>query len=359
MANISEVAKLAGVSTMTVSRVMSGKGYVNENTRERVMQAVQQLGYYPNHLARGLVTKKSGIIGVLLTNMRNPVYSAMIYGINDRARESGYDILVSSCNTLAHAKQGVETMLNKQVDGMIILPIEFSEFDEHKYNMKSIDYNINWSLGFYSWLEDNILKSQEMRRKVIIAGGVLGDVTVRNVSSVDSDTMRGARLAAEYLLSKGHRRIGYIAHELDRGVWRKRTESFFLTMKAKSVPFDINYMERCQEDTNEAKKAAIRMLNAHPDITAILCANDVMAVGALFAAIELGRKVPDDLSIIGNDGTDIGELVCPRLTSVSGEFYEVGQVCVDLWKESINGAPPLQSLIEPKLVIRESVSNVL
>lgn len=355
MATINDVAKLCGVSSMTVSRVMSGKQNVSENTREKVQRAVEQLGYHTNHLARGLVTKKSGTIGVLLTNMSNSVYSAMIYGIGDRARERGYDILISNCNTPEHAIQGIGTMLSKQVDGIVLLPIEFSAFDEHRYNLRTVAMNLDRSVSFYSWLDQHILSQEEMRRKIVFTGNMTGNVEFKNVNVVESDVRGGACIAVEYLISKGHRKIGYLACKSDEGVWHKRTEGIFETLRYNNVSFDIDCMESCDDDAADAKRAAGLLLERHPELTALICGNDIMAIGAEFAAMERGLKVPDDISIIGNDGIDFGQMVSPALTSISIESYEVGRTCIDVLLNSIDGGEISRRRVNARLLERDSV----
>lgn len=358
MTRLEDVAREAKVSKMTVSRVLSGRNNVTDNTRNRVLDAVKKLGYRKNYIASGLATKKTSTIGVLLTNINNQIYSAVISGICDSAYKYGYSVMISLADTYQRAVKAIDNLLSKQVDGIFILPVEFSNKSANTNKLINTDCDQENIDKFYAWLNQQILRDQALAEKIIMVGNVTGQMDISNISTVGTDIELAAQYAIAYLLDNNHTEIGMIFHENQKGIWSTRKSTIERYYQGKSLRFLEKNVVYSNESNSSVKKAVKRLLKNNNSITAILCSNDFMAVGAIFACHELGLRVPEDMSIIGNDGIDYDEMVSPALTTVSIESYNTGIEAMRAFLEKEKNACLIKKLIKPRLIVRQSVRKI-
>lgn len=358
MATINEVAKRAGVSAMTVSRVMNGSTSVTECTRKRVLAAADELGYRPNLLARGLVTNRTNTIGVLVTNIVNPIYSVYISTIIEEANRGGYDVIIAAANERAGALQSVSSLLDKRVDGLILLSIEFR-------HMEQGGENLLLSLRDMEEFDREFEGFTDQGKKLNIPFVTLGRHDFTGTSGmVNLDYHTGARMAVDYLVEMGHRDIGFLMHTVtDRGIWMERYTGFGEAVARNGLTVRSHW-EIGTEDTIAAGfNAMLQLLDGPgPLPTALCCANDQMAVGATNAAASRGLRVPEDISIIGSDGNYLAANIYPPLTTISIQPEKAAAACFHLLEKLINGegeeARPLEALIPPKLIERSSVKRI-
>lgn len=356
MATLDDVAKEAHVSPITVSRVMNGSTAVRPETKERVLIAVKKLNYQPNLLARSLSANKMNSIGVIVTRVENPMYPLMISGIYKEAAVFGYDVILSCSHDLESAIKSVTTLMNKRVSGLIVLPIEFPLSKmKSPHNSQTSASDIGMMHEFATSFYDTVKQYKFDNYPVVVIGkqienGVSGRV-IENYYG-------GACMAVDYLVEKGHEKIGFVANYCKtEGIWGERYKGFFDTMEKHHLPVEKKWITYCDETIDSAKSAMSQILAniSHP--TAVYCANDTIAVGAINAVHDAGLSVPEDISVIGHDGNSFGEVVRPSLTTVAIYPDEIGKHAVRIFMDVINEEPGTDHVILPRIIERQSVKK--
>jgi LacI family transcriptional regulator len=304
--NIEDVARRAGVSVTTVSHALSGKRPVSALATARVRAAVEQLGYRPNALARGLRTRRSQTVALVIPDITNPFYPTLARGLQDAVGSAGYHVFV--CNT--DAQPGLEQELlddlaQRQVDGVVVVPFYLST--------------------------DDIAPHVEAGMAVVALGRRIDHP---RVDIVDSDNVAGAALAARHLVALGHTRIGLIAGTSPIG--EQRTHGFRRTLVEAGLPVGDDLLAQGAW-TREGGTQAAEALFERADPTALFAANDVMAIGAMDAAAAQGIAIPGDVSLVGYDDIDAARLVTPALTTVRNPAYEMGSAAAGLLMERLSG----------------------
>ena len=352
MIKLDDVAELSGVSAMTVSRVINNKGAVSDVTRDRVLSAVKKLNYRPNLVARGLATNKTNSIGVLVSRLENPVYAVIVAGINKYASECGMDIILGSGQDEEGLLKSANTLLNKQIDGLIVLPIEIRTKEKEYFQ-----YDVDAMNDFYSHFESIYMDAAQIGLPVVF----IEDHKLNGVCAwVREDYKNGAKLAVQYLYEKGHRKIGVVSHKIiDKGIWGERYLGFLEGLEEVGCTLNELYNETSFDSVDDAYEAGMRLFSRQEHPTALYCANDAIAVGVLNAAISSGLRVPEDISIIGHDGSLYSEISCPRLTTVSIRPFEIGRACMEQICMRLSGkeAPEVR-IIQPIIIEGKSVGSL-
>ncbi len=285
---IQEVAKRAKVSTATVSRTLNNPESVDPKTAKRVWKAVDELGYLPNTNARTLVSGRSRILGLIVSDITNPFFPELIKGLEDVGIREGYEILVSSTNyDSARMAVCVRRMLERKVDGVAIMT---SELEKH-------------------------LIDELDRRNVPMVFLDVGSVRT-NISNIRVDYAQGINEAVEHLLALGHRRIGFLAGPPDLKSARIRRTAFLRGLARFGVPEDEQLVETGNHKIDGGLQAMTRLLALQEPPTAVLASNDLTALGAMRAVRRAGLRVPEDVSIIGFDDILLSEFTEPPLTTV-------------------------------------------
>jgi LacI family transcriptional regulator len=323
---MSDVARLAGVSHQTVSRVLNNHPSVRPETRERVLKAVHQLNYRPNALARGLAGRRSRVIGVVSfdTILYGP--AATLLGIERAARAAGYGINIVTLERLDRAGMtaAIDALTEQSVAGVVIIaPMMTAAMAVH---------------GLPTGVP----------AVVVEAGGQVGELP-----SISVDHVTGARLAVEHLLSLGHETVWHLAGPRDWLEARDRVDGWrqALEQAGRRVPAVIggDWSPRTGYEVG-------RSLRERREVTAVFCANDHQALGLLRALHQGGVRVPEDLAVVGFDDIPEAEYLSPPLTTVRQDFDEVGRRCVATLLELLDGAGerPVPPAVEPILVVRDS-----
>jgi LacI family transcriptional regulator len=324
---IYDIARRAGVSIATVSHVINNTGRVGSTTREKVLRVIQELGYERNTLASALAGKNSYSIGFVVPDVNNMYFAEILRGAEDEAFRLGYSVLV--CNTdndvdkeLAYLK----TLRNKRMDGLIIAT-------------GSTPSNVVEDL-----MGDNI--------RVTAVSREIPDVSV---ATVMVDNFLGGYMAAQHLLSLGHHDIAFITEPLTIGSSRERLRGFETALRAEAPEARLYLSEDCGFGIQTGTRIATEFITNYP-ISAIFAANDQLAVGAMQACHQLGRRVPDDISIVGFDDTVLAKIVHPPLTTIVQPMYELGRRAASLTIACIEMHQQLTETIvlKPELVIRQS-----
>lgn len=330
--DIRTVAALAKVSIATVSRTVNGSPAVSDRLSKRVWQAIEQLNYFPNTHARTLVSGRSRLFGIIVENITNPFFPELIQSFEEVAVAHGYEILVSSSNSdPAILANCVRRMLERKVDGVAVL-----------------------SFG----AEEPVL-DQLVHRDIpmVLAEFRLGDP---KVSTILMDYNTGIRAAVNHLAELGHSKIAFLAgpHKLHSAITREN--DYCTAMEAAGLPIQKNWVIECDHTMKggAAGFGKLQKLSTRP--TAILCSNDMTAIGVLRAAYMEGLRVPDDLSVIGLDDIDFAEFTLPPLTTIRLSRSDLAQAAFEALRQQAEDPdnPKIQRefLVSTSLVVRESTA---
>jgi DNA-binding LacI/PurR family transcriptional regulator len=324
---MADVARLAGVSHQTVSRVINGSTQLRPETRDRVLAAIERLGYRPNTAARALVRGRSGVIGIIATASVEFGPASIHRTVEQAAREAGY--LASSVNLADQTREAldgaVEHLMNIGVEGIVMIA------------------------GHDAALE--IVRAQRSAIPFVVVEGDLS----KGALTVGVDQVTGARIATEHLLELGHREIVHVSGPLDWTEARARVEGWRAAMRAAGLrPAD----PILGDWTSRSGYAAGQAVCGMPEVTAVFAANDQMAIGVLRALHEGGKSVPGDISVVGFDDVPEAEFLIPPLTTIRQDFPAVGQRAIDVIRTAINGDElPTSPLLAPELVLRASTDR--
>lgn len=330
-ATIKDVAKLAGVSVATVSRVLNDLPGYSEETRAKVLNAVTELGYQPNAIARGLVNKRTQTIGVLFPSVSSAFSSEILHGIEEAAQEHGYSVVV--CNTAEDGKRTMkylQVLREKQVDGII--------------------------------LSSGVLKEEyyeTLRKMGIPVVLVASKSEYADIPYVKVDDHQAAYDACTYLIQQGHRRIGMIsgpAHDVIAG--EPRIAGFRAALADHGLPVDEAPVLDGRFSFAGGCKAAEELLRQAPEVTAVFAAGDEMAIGVISTALRLGVAVPAQLSVIGYDNLKLAEMSYPPLTTVAQPLAGMGRLAASKLLTRIEtGQPEASEFVPHQVVERGTVSR--
>lgn len=333
MVTIKDIAKQAGVSITTVSRALNGHDDVNEATRRKVADIAQQMGYSPNMAARSLIMKKTKTLGLLLSGItrystKDNIAFEVLCGMNDRAGELDYDLVLFSTTPQKQQTKSYKALCQERgVDGVMLMGIR---------------------------LDDPYLNE-------IIASDIaciLIDIPLKgpNVGFVTSDNVGGAYAATRHLLENGHRKIGFINGHHQAHVSIQRLEGYTQALKEYGIAVASDLLADGSFSENGGKEAAYQLLSRRPDATAVFCASDLMALGAIQAIRGLGMQIPGDISIVGFDNINLTEYCTPTLTTIHQNKYELGYQAAQMLIDLLEGRKVMPQLTLPtQLVRRESV----
>lgn len=330
-----DVARLAGVSRATVSYVLNGQanGRVPDETQQRVLDAIAELGYEPDARAQALRSGDTHTIGLIVPDIRNPHFWEHAEGVTQEARASGYHLLLSdTALDSEYARDIFKDLSRRRIDGLIIMGGFIDQSEEAK----------------------NIL-TMLLKRRLPIVELIDHDVDYQ-VDFVGSDYRAATEEVMSYLLSLQHRRIGMIYGVATPELAADRLQPYQDMLQAAGLPVDQELIARCGPTIEEGYRAALQLLNIPERPTAVIAINDLLAVGVLRAASDLGLNVPLDLSVVGYDDIHVADYLVPRLTTVSKNAVRVGREAVrQLLARIADPDLPYQKLsIPPRLIIRES-----
>jgi LacI family transcriptional regulator len=327
---VKDVAREAGVSLGTVSRVLAKNTTVNERIRQRVEQVIETLGYSPSSLGRSLRLNKSDIIGLVIPDITNPFFSDLAKHLEILASAAGYSVLLANTHDDPQAeKTQIQSLLGKVPAGIVIAPVSGS------------------------------LVSEKLPRDLVC---VTIDRPMKGHPLVSVDNIEGGRLAAAHLLDLGHRRIGYISGPGSTEVSLQRLSGFKDEIAKASTEIDVEVelaVVEGQFDYKSGEEMGRTLLSVAAGMrpTAIATANDQQAIGLLRCSRDMGINVPGDLSIVGFDDIPLASLVLPRLTTIRQPIQEIAEIAM----QAVLGRAAIEEpiLLKPFLVERESTARLI
>jgi DNA-binding LacI/PurR family transcriptional regulator len=335
MTTLDDVARHVGVTSATVSNVITGKGSVGENTRARVFAAIEELGYQPNLVARSLARKKTFTLALVLLTIANPFYAEIAEEIERVARQHGYQLLL--CNThkdTTIGREHLKALSSRWVDGLLVMGGSLS-------------------------VPDMLAASRRGQR---------GQPLVLSVPSeheqnaalpvVDIDFHHAGELVARHLLELGHHRTAVIVEAPSHVL---RLEGFRTALATSGVALPTEYVQYGDSTMQSGYQGAEALLALPIRPTAIFATNDLMALGAVEAALDQGLRVPGDLSVVGLDDIMLGAHVRPPLTTVAIPKQELAKEAIELLLRYIDGAEsePVALTVRPHLIVRHSTAAAI
>jgi len=325
---LKDVARVAGVSIATVSRVLNGHEYVSDETRHKVLSTVEELGYRPSQLAISLRTGKSRVFGLIISDIGNPYFASVVRGIEDIAYNNGYSIIL--CNSDEDPEKEelyINVFLDSSVSGAIVACAR----------------------------EDSVCS------KKLLDGSIPVVAMDRRISNLDVDTVvtnnvKGAYDAVTHLIEQGHRRIGYIGGPVHTTTGKERWEGYKKALMDHGVELDPELVKVGNFKQQSGQEAARELLNEEGRPSALFTANNLMTLGALNAIHEEGLKIPEQIAIVGFDDLPWAQSLDPPLTAVQQSAYELGRTAADLLIKRINKPkrPITNVTLDTNLIVRKS-----
>ena len=331
---IMAVATRARVSTATVSRVINGTARVNPETAKRVHEAVKALNFYPDSSARTLGSGRSGLYGLIISDITNPYFPELVKAFETVAAEYGKDVLIANTDyDPKRMEMCVARMLQRKVDGVAIMT---SELDERL-----------------------ILEFSHRQIPTVFMDTPTG---MQGVATVRVDYAAGVKEAMNHLISLGHERIAFISGPMGLNSAKQRAESFTQTLKKNGLMEGEGMMQEGNHRVDGGHEAMKRLLALEVRPTALLCSNDLTAIGAMGAIHEAGLRIPEDISIVGFDGIELSGYTQPALTTLHVPRSELAATAFRALlreREPVPGKPAskLEHVIQPRLLVRRSTAE--
>jgi LacI family transcriptional regulator len=335
MVTINDVAKLAGVSKSTVSRVLVNKIPVSRETKERVLKAIKEINYQPNMLAKGLKEGKTFTIGLIIPNITNPFYPAIARGIEDLANEKRYSVVL--CDTDENEDKEldyVKGLRNRIVDGLIICPA--SKSGKCIKELKADNFPV-----------------------VLLA---------RRIPGVEADTIlvqdfNGAYDMTNYLIHRGHRKIAIINGDTEIDNYKQRFEGYKAALADNDIPINNEFILNTDSSISmqESYDLINKLLSSGNIPTAVFATSDPKAIGAMKAIADRGYNVPGDISVVGFDNIEMAQFMTPSLTSYDQPTYRMGAMACERLLKLINSKRALKpnlTYIDGKIIERNSVAKI-
>lgn len=335
MITVKEVAKHAGVSAATVSRVINGANNVSPEIRKRVKESIKTLGYFPNNAARSLVLRHAGSIAVLLHNLHSPFYSDLIRGIEDGSESCGRDVIFCSLGKNQEKRDHyIQFLTNGTSDAIILYGSMFSDqpIIEHLY-----------SVNFPFLLVENNFQSLPVNQILI-------------------DNVEGARNAVEYLIDEGHSRIAHFMGSPNKKVNLERFNGYTQAMQKHGFPIEEDYIKNIFTDDDLAYRMAQELMQQPAGMrpTAVFCSSDRIASKAIQGILDLGFSVPADISVVGFDNqlTYDTSYKGPLISSVKQPLYEIGKDSIQYLAKILDGEQqtPFSKVYKTELVKLDTVA---
>ena len=324
--SVKDVAARSGVSFQTTSKVLNGKGSVSDVTRARILRAARDLGYVPNLLARSLVMHATRAVGLVASDFSDPHLSGFVVGAEQEARRRGYSVIITGVEgDGSGGGEALPALIERRVDGILLAAPDI-----------------------------------EAGRKRAVQGTLpvvsLHHVPVKVAAVVGCDDDHIGRLATSHLVARGHRRIATVIGPHGRFATKGRLRGYRQALEDAGLEFVPTLVGDGAGEIASAMAATTRLVELHPDVTAIFAQNDTMALGVLAGLRALGRSVPGDFAVAGCDDIDVAAYAAPPLTTVRVPFTRVGQEAMRVLLDMIegDGGPPLNVTLPVELVVRES-----
>lgn len=328
MATMKDIARLAKVSTSTVSHVINNSRFVSEEIREKVLRVVQELNYTPSALARSLKVKETKTIGMLVTATSNPFFAEVMAGVEQYCQQHHYNLIIATTNGDAERLQHhLQMLVQRQVDGLLLMCGDARLNVDDSLNIPLPMVVVDW------WF------------------------TELNADKIFENSISGGYLATKTLIEAGHRKIGIITGNLKKSLAQNRLEGYKKALVEANIPLNPNWIIESHFDFAGGVEGMNSLLSQPEKPTAVFACSDTIAVGAYQAVWQKGLTVPNDISIIGYDDIELAKYLSPPLSTISQPKVELGKLAVKtLLKRIRSKSTDFQTImLEPELVLRNSI----
>lgn len=331
---LKDIAAKAGVSVMTVSKVMRDEPDVSQATKARIRALAQQMGYVPDSLAQGLRTGATKILGLVISAVTNPIFARIVLALEERAHELGYDLIIAQHLLSAEREEAIiRRLLSRRVDGLFLSPV----------------YRLAPQAPAYD----------EIRARgtpTVILGHPAASFCAGLVS-VETEDQLGSASVTRHLIEQGHTRIAYFAGPAASPAAQERLDGYRKALREANIETDDRLVFIAGNSIEDGERAALQMLNEGARPTAIQTFNDMTAVGAANLLLNQGLRIPDDISIAGFGNILLSEYFRVPLTTVRQPKFRLGVAAMELMQKMLAGEPVASRRLEAELIVRASVGR--
>lgn len=318
---ISDVAKLAGVSPTTVSRVLNNRGYISEETRENVQKAMNELNYFPNDVARSLFNKRSNLIGIILPTTSNPFFGELTFHLENISASLGYKVLLcNSLNRIDKEEKYLEMLMRNQVDGIIVGTHNRGILNYHKQNLAVVAIDRNLS---------------------------------ETIPVVSSDNYEGGKIAIKLLIEKGCQTIIHINGQMELETPAMLRRNAYEDVMNNNGRTPITYEVPDVFDRQSQQQVISKIFDDYPNVDGVFASNDLFAASFITEAKKRGLDVPGQVKVVGYDGTETTQILLPELTTIQQPIASIAKTAIELLVKEIEGdfsEIPLETRLPVKLI---------
>ncbi|AEC17541.1 substrate-binding domain-containing protein [Gallibacterium anatis] len=331
MATMKDIARIAKVSTSTVSHVINNTRYVSDEIREKIMKVVNELNYTPSAVARSLKVKETKTLGMLVTATSNPFFAEVVSGVEQYCNQHHYNLIISSIDgNEQRLQQNIQTLIQKQVDGLLLM------YSDTRHAMVE-QLNLNLPIVVMDWWPTEL-----------------------NADKIYENSEFGAYLATKTLIEQGHKNIAIITGKLDKSLAHNRLLGYQKALQDAHLPINPDWIIESHFDFEGGVEGMKKLLQITPRPTAVFACSDTIAVGVYQVAWQQGLRIPQDISVIGYDNIMLAQYLTPPLTTIHQPKAELGKLAVETLLERIK-SPDLEyktTMLQPQLIWRASVAKI-
>ncbi|KGQ24074.1 substrate-binding domain-containing protein [Gallibacterium anatis] len=331
MATMKDIARIAKVSTSTVSHVINNTRYVSDEIREKIMKVVNELNYTPSAVARSLKVKETKTLGMLVTATSNPFFAEVVSGVEQYCNQHHYNLIISSIDgNEQRLQQNIQTLIQKQVDGLLLM------YSDTRHAMVE-QLNLNLPIVVMDWWPTEL-----------------------NADKIYENSEFGAYLATKTLIEQGHKNIAIITGKLDKSLAHNRLLGYQKALQDAHLPINPDWIIESHFDFEGGVEGMKKLLQITPRPTAVFACSDTIAVGVYQVAWQQGLRIPQDISVIGYDNIMLAQYLTPPLTTIHQPKAELGKLAVETLLERIK-SPDLEyktTMLQPQLIWRTSVAKI-
>jgi LacI family transcriptional regulator len=332
MVRLKDIAARAGVSVMTVSKVLRDASDISPATKARVRKLAEEMSYVPDSAAQTLRSRSTRLFGMIISAATNPIFARIVMAIEERAHEMGYEVIFAhSLNRTDREEACIRRLLARRVEGLFLSPV----------------YRLEQSAPIY----DELLR----RATPTVLLGARAAFCSQFVN-VEIEDMSASFAATQHLIQLGHKRIAYLAGPASSPAYRRRLEGYRRALREAGVEGDDRLIFNAGSTIEEGEKAALQMLNESPSATAVQAVNDLVAIGAATVFLNQGLKIPQDLSLVGFGNILVSEYFRIPLTTIRQPKLRMGVAAMDSMLKLMRGERPPSKSLPAELIIRESTS---
>jgi LacI family transcriptional regulator len=332
MVRLKDIAEKAGVSVMTVSKVMRDAPDISVATKARIRALAEQMGYVPDSLAQGLRTRTTKLLGLVVSTMTNPIFARVVVAIEEQAHQLGYDLILShTLNLTEREDAAIRRLISRRVDGLFVSPV----------------YRLGNAAPIYRELE-----------RCQIPTVILGHLAsfCRPFVNVETDDLQGAYVATQHLLGLGHNRIAFLTGPQVAPWAQERLEGYRRALSEANIEVDDRLIFHAGATIEEGEKAALQLLNESADATAVQAVNDLVAIGAANIFLNQGLRIPADLSLVGFGNVLASEYFRVPLTTIRQPKYRMGVAAMNSMLKLLRGERPEPARLPAEILVRASTA---